>query len=63
MGYSRLMGEDKALTARWFANIAKRKGCARHARSEMPHQDSQVTVDGRMRVIAGLIAGAHGGRQ
>ena len=50
-GYSRLVGEDEAVTARWFANIAKRKGCTRHARSGMPPQDSQVTVDGRLRVV------------
>ena len=25
VGYSRLMGEDEAVTARWFANIARRK--------------------------------------
>ena len=25
MGYARLMREDEAVTARWFANIARRK--------------------------------------
>jgi hypothetical protein len=49
MGYSRLMGEDEAGTVRWFMNIARRR-CSRHARSEMPRQDSQVTVDGRLGV-------------
>jgi hypothetical protein len=62
MGYPRLMGEDEAVTARRFANMRGAK-CSRHARSGMPRQDSQVTVDGRLRVAAGLVVGRHEGRQ
>jgi hypothetical protein len=60
--YSRLMGENEAVTARRFANIRGAR-CSLHARSEKPRQDSRVTVDGRLRVAAGLVAGRHEGRQ
>jgi hypothetical protein len=51
MGYSRLVGEDEAVTGRRFANIAGSKmfpTCS----PEMPRQDSQMTVDGRLGVAA-----------
>ena len=54
VGYSRLMGEDEAGTVRAGARTSRGARCYRHARSEMPRQDSQVTVDGHLRVAAGV---------
>jgi hypothetical protein len=47
---------------RRFANIARRKTFPTFL-SEPPRQDSQVTMDGRLGVLAGQVAGSHEGRQ
>ena len=53
VGYSRLMGEDEAGTAR-AVRAARGARYSRRAHSEMPRRDSQVTMGGRLRVAAGL---------